>query len=55
MKKLEVMVTDQSSIKKMQRLVLILERLAGAVEEYGDVEIIIKVPAKKKFRLWGKN
>ena len=49
MKKLSVEITDEKSIRKMQRLVLILERLSGAIEEYGDVEIILKVGRKRKF------
>ena len=49
MKKLSVEITDEKSIRKMQRLVLILERLSGAIEEYGDVEIILKVNPKKKW------
>jgi len=54
MKKLEVMIKDQASIKKMQRLVLILERLSGAIEEYGDVEIVVKVRKSKRRWPWEK-
>ena len=37
MKKFEVMINDTKSIRKMQRMVLILERMAGMLDEYKHI------------------
>lgn len=54
MKKFEVTIQDKKNIKKMQRIVLILERLAGMLHEYKEIEITVSVAPKKKkwWRVW---
>lgn len=47
MKRLELTVTDRRDIKKLQRISIILTRLMDIVDEYKDVEIIIKTKPKR--------
>jgi hypothetical protein len=47
MKRLELTVTDRRDIKKLQRISIVLSRLMDMVDEYKDVEIIIKTQPKK--------
>jgi hypothetical protein len=50
----DVKVNDRKAIRKMQRLVLILERLATMLDDYKHIQIEISVvPRKKKWwQLW---
>jgi len=54
MKKFEVMVNDTKSVRKMQRMILILERIAGMLDEYKHIQIeITLLPVKKRwFEIW---
>ena len=54
MKKFEVTVNDTKSIRKMQRMVLILERMAGMLDEYKHIQIEITVNQTKKrwYQIW---
>ena len=54
MKKFEVMVNDTKSIQKMQRMILILERIAGMLNEYKHIQIEITVNQTKKrwYQIW---
>ena len=54
MKKFEVMINDTKSIRKMQRMVLILERMAGMLDEYKHIQIEITVNQTKKrwYQIW---
>jgi len=54
MKKFEVEIKDNNSAKKIQRMVLILEKMAVMLDEYKHIQIEITVlPIKKRwFEIW---
>jgi len=52
MKTFDIEINDRRDIKKMQRIVLILTRLADMFEKYGEIEITVTANPKKKCWLW---
>jgi hypothetical protein len=53
MKKFEIEIQDQRDIKKIQRVTLVLTRLADMFEKYGEIEItVIANPKKKWWQFW---
>jgi len=50
----DVKVNDRKAIRKMQRLVLILERLATMLDEYKHIQIEVSILPRKKrwWQLW---
>jgi len=54
MKKFEVEIKDNNSAKKIQRMVLILEKMAVMLDEHKHIQIEITVlPIKKRwFEIW---
>jgi hypothetical protein len=53
MKKFDIKISDARDIRKVQRMVLILSRMADMFEKYKEIEItVIATPNKKWWKIF---
>ncbi|MGI6337860.1 MAG: hypothetical protein ACOXZV_00590 [Bacteroidales bacterium] len=45
---MKVELKDPASIRKMQRMILVMERVAQLIEKHGNLEISIKIGCQQK-------